>query len=314
MPERVAAAVASDVSARSPGRPATFSARADRFFTPLAVLPTAVVMIVVFGVPLTFSAWLSFHGWSMDRGPFAGGFVGWDNYNDLLTDSRFVSSMLLSLAYTAITVLAELLAGLGVALLLNVELRGVALFRTILTVPMMMTPIVAALCWKLLLDPEHGIINTILGTHVVWLGHPATALATVSFVNVWQNAPYVAVLLLAGLRSLPREPMEAAAIDGASRSQNFRYVVLPMLRPFIVVALLLRTIFEFRAFENVYVLTGGGPADSTMLISIFTYTTSFFSFDLSLGAAASWMMRVVSLLMCGAFILVIRREQSDGRA
>src|SRR6202012_5138639 len=131
--------------------------------------------------------------------------------------------------YTAVTVLAELLLGLGVALLLNLDLPLITFFRTALIVPMMMTPIVAALCWKLLLDPIHGVINLLLGTHVVWLGEPSTALATVAGVNVWQNAPYVAVLLLAGLRSLPREPLEAASIDGASPWQTFWHVVLPML-------------------------------------------------------------------------------------
>ncbi len=283
---------------------------ADRLFAPLAVLPTGLVMLTVFGIPLTFSLYMSFRGWSMDQGLFGGPFVGWENYTDLLTDDRFVQSMLLSLGYTAATVAAELLLGLAVALVLNLDLPLVALFRTIMIVPMMMTPIVAALCWKLLLDPIHGVINLLFHTHVVWLGQPATALLTVAGVNVWQNAPYVAVLLLAGLRSLPREPLEAAAIDGAGPWQAFCYVILPMLRPYLLVALLLRTIFEFRAFENVYVLTGGGPADSTMLISIFTYLTSFLSFDLGLGAASSWMMLVVSLLMCAGFIIVIRHRTS----
>ncbi len=196
------------------------------------------------------------------------------------------------------------------ALLLNLNLPLIGLFRTALVVPMMMTPIVAALCWKLLFDPEHGVIDALTGWTVVWLGDPVMALVSVALVNVWQNAPYVAVLLLAGLRSLPHEPLEAAAIDGASRLQLFWHVVLPMLRPFILVALLLRTIFEFRSFENVYVLTGGGPADSTMLISIFTYMVSFFSFDLSLGAAGSWIMLLVSLVMCLAFVAVLRRREA----
>ncbi len=283
---------------------------ADRLFAPLAVLPTGAVMLTIFGIPLLFSLYMSFRGWSMEQGLFGGPFVGWENYTDLLTDDRFVGSMLLSLGYTAATVAAELLLGLAVALVLNLDLPLVAMFRTVMIVPMMMTPIVAALCWKLLLDPIHGVINLLFHTHVVWLGQPATALLTVAGVNVWQNAPYVAVLLLAGLRSLPREPLEAAAIDGAGPWQAFWYVILPMLRPYLLVALLLRTIFEFRAFENVYVLTGGGPADSTMLISIFTYLTSFLSFDLGLGAASAWMMLVVSLLMCAGFIAVIRQRSS----
>jgi ABC-type sugar transport system permease subunit len=138
---------------------------------------------------------------------------------------------------------------------------------------------------------------------------PGTALAAVWLVNVWQNTPYVALILLAGLRSLPSEPLEAASIDGATRPQMFRYVTLPLLRPYLLVALLLRTIFEFRAFDNIYALTGGGPANATMVLSMFTYLASFVRFDFSLGAAASWVMLVMSMLMCLFFIAVIRRRE-----
>jgi multiple sugar transport system permease protein len=205
-------------------------------------------------------------------------------------------------------VAAEMGLGLAMALMLNVDLPLIGVFRTALVVPMMMTPIVAAFCWKLLLDPDHGVIDYWLGQHIVWLGQTNTALLSVAIVNVWQNAPYVAILLLAGLRSLPSDPVEAASIDGANRLQIFWHVTLPLLQPFVLVALVLRTIFEFRSFDNVYVLTSGGPANATMVLSMFTYLASFVRFDLSLGAAASWLMLVISLLLCLLFIAVIRRR------
>jgi len=279
----------------------------DRRFTLFAVAPTVLVMALVFGLPLLFSLFLSTQGWDIQQGLFGGRFVGADNFTDLLDDAHFLWSVWLTIGTTAGTVAAEMALGLSIALLLNMNLRFIGFFRTTLVVPMMMTPIIAALCWKLLLDPKGGVVNYFLGRHIVWLGDPATALFTVSFVNVWQNAPYVAILLLAGLRSLPHEPLEAASIDGAGRWQIFRHVTLPLLMPYILVALLLRTIFEFRAFDNVYVMTSGGPADATMLLSIFTYMVSFIQFDLSLGAAASWMMLAMALLACGAFILILRR-------
>ncbi|HSU06250.1 MAG TPA: sugar ABC transporter permease [Acetobacteraceae bacterium] len=280
----------------------------DRQFTRIAVLPTAIVMLAIFGLPLLFSLYLSLQGWSIDQSLFGGRFAGLANYDDLLTDPDFIGSLLLTLGYTLATVAAEMGLGLGIALLLNVDLPLIGFFRTALVVPMMMTPIVAAFCWKLLLDPDHGVIDYWIGQHIVWLGQPGTARLSVSVVNVWQNAPYVAILLLAGLRSLPHEPMEAASIDGAGRLQAFWHVTLPLLQPYMLVALLLRTIFEFRAFDNVYVLTSGGPADATMLLSMFTYMASFVRFDLSLGAAASWLMLVISLLLCLLFIAVIRRR------
>jgi multiple sugar transport system permease protein len=282
----------------------------DRWFTPAAVLPTFVVMLGIFGLPLVFSLYLSFTGWAPGRGLLDGGFVGIANYEDLLADPVFLGSLGITFGFTAGAVAAQLALGLGIALLLNIDLPHMRVFRTALVLPMMVTPIVGALCWKLLLDPSHGVINHWIGERIVWLGQPGTALAAVWLVNVWHSTPYVALILLAGLRSLPSEPGEAAAIDGASRWQMFRHVTLPLLRPYLLVALLLRTIFEFRAFDNIYAMTGGGPANSTMVLSMFTYLTSFVRFDFSLGAAASWMMLVMALLMCLFFIAVIRRRDA----
>ena len=283
----------------------------DRQFARLAVLPTSAMMLLIFGIPLAFSFYLSFEGWAPEQALFAGRFAGSANYEDLLTDPQFLASLSVTFIYTATTVATELTLGMAIALLLNVDLPLIGLFRTILVVQMMITPIVAALCWKLLLDPDHGVVNYWIGSHIVWLGRPGTALISVMVVNLWQNAPYVAVLLLAGLRSLPSEPVEAASIDGASVWQVFWHVTLPLLRPYILVALLLRTIFEFRAFDNIYVMTSGGPANATMSLSMFTYLASFVKFDLSLGAAASWMMLVMCLLLCLFFIAVIRRREAN---
>ncbi len=283
----------------------------DRQFVRFALLPTSAMMLLIFGVPLLFSLYLSFEGWSPEQALFAGNFAGTANYEDLLTDPQFLQSLWVTCIYTAITVSTELAFGLAIALLLNIDLPWIGFFRTALVVPMMITPIVAALCWKLLLDPDHGVVNYWIGSHIVWLGRPDTALISVMVVNLWQNAPYVAVLLLAGLRSLPSEPVEAASIDGASRWQVFWHVTLPLLRPYILVALLLRTIFEFRAFDNIYVMTSGGPANATMSLSMFTYLASFVRFDLSLGAAASWLMLLMSLLLCLFFIAAIRRREAN---
>lgn len=291
--------------------PASRLSRAlDRMFVWFTVTPTALTMLLVFGLPLAFSLYLSTEGWSPDESLFGGQFAGPANYDALLTDPTFIGSLTLTLAYTAVTVLAELLLGLGVALLLNLDLRFIAFFRTALIVPMMMTPIVAALCWKLLLDPDHGIVDYFIGQPIIWLGQPWLALISVGFASVWQNSPFVCILALAGLRSLPHEPLEAAAIDGANALQRFWHVTLPLLRPYLLVALLLRAIFEFRAFDNVYVMTGGGPANATLLLSVYTYQASFVQFDLSLGAAASWVMLLIALVACLGFVALIGRRST----
>jgi multiple sugar transport system permease protein len=294
---------------RAPGR-MRGSYWLDRQFTALTALPTTLMMLAIFGIPLLFSLYISLRGWSIEQSLFAGRFVGLANYIDLITDFQFVTSLVVTLCYTVAVVTVEMALGLAIALALNVDLPFIGFFRTILVVPMMMTPIVAAFCWRLLLDPSNGIINYWIGQHIVWLGQPGTARLSVAVVNVWQNAPYVAILLLAGLRSLPSEPLEAASIDGAGRIQTFWHVTVPLLRSYLLVALLLRTIFEFRSFDNVYVMTSGGPANATMVLSMFTYLASFQRFDLSLGSAASWIMLLISLLLCAIFIMVVRREST----
>jgi multiple sugar transport system permease protein len=282
----------------------------DRYFVHAAVSPTFLLMVCVFGLPLVFSLYLSFTGWGLDQPLFAARFVGLANYDDLLTNSVFKNAIFITLGYTAATVAAQMLLGLGIALLLNVDLPGMRVFRTALIVPMMITPIVGALCWKLLLDPSHGVLNQWVGEKIVWLGRPDTAIYAIWLVGVWQNTAYVTLILLAGLRSLPTEPLEAASIDGANRLQAFWLVTLPMLRPYIMVALLLRTIFEFRAFDNIYAMTGGGPANTTMVLSMYTYLVTFVQFDFSIGAAAAWLMLLMSMVLCVFFILVIRRREA----
>lgn len=281
---------------------------ADRRFGLFAIGPTVLAMVLIFGIPLAFSLYLSMRGLSASQSLFGGGFVGLANYSDLLTDPEYIASLGQTLLYTIVVVALELALGLAIAMLLNANLPGIGVFRTALIVPMMMTPIVAALCWKLLLDPANGLVNLIIGRPIVWLGDPMLAKVAVCVVNIWQHVPYVAVLLLAGLRSLPMEPAEAASIDGASRFQIFRHITLPLLESHIIVALLLRTIFEFRSFENVYILTGGGPANATQLLSIFTYMISFVRFDLTIGAASAWLMLLIALGMCGLFVAALRRR------
>ena len=282
----------------------------DRQFPRLAVLPTSAMMLLVFGIPLLFSFSLSFEGWSPDQALFGGKFAGSANYEDLLTDPQFLAACP-HLALHRRHGRRRTCCGLAIALLLNIDLpmdrpvphhadradddhargRGVLLEAAARPGPR-----------------RHQLFHR---QHIVWLGRPDTALLSVVVVNVWQNAPYVAILLLAGLRSLPHEPVEAAPIDGASRLQMFWHITLPLLRPYLLVALLLRTIFEFRSFDNIYVMTSGGPANATMTLSMFTYLASFVRFDLSLGAAASWMMLLMSMLLCLFFIAVVRRRDAN---
>ena len=170
----------------------------DRAFAAVAVLPTFVVMLCIFGIPLLFSLYLSFTGWALDQALMGGEFVGLANYEDLLNDPVFIGSLGITFGYTAAAVAAQMMLGLVIALLLNIDLPYMRVLRTALVVPMMITPIVGALCWKLLLEPSLGFFNYLIGQKIVWLGMPATALLSVWVVSVWQSTPYVVLILLPG--------------------------------------------------------------------------------------------------------------------
>lgn len=281
----------------------------DHHYPFIAVAPTIAVMLLVFAVPMVMSIILSVHGWNPNSRGVAERFVGFENFAYLFSDRRFLWSIMLTVTYTAVAVAIEMVLGLLIALLLNIDIAAIGFLRSALVIPMMFTPIAGAICWKLMLDPSAGIINYMLGVNFVWLGDPTTAMIAVGLANVWQNAPFVAILLLAGLRSIPDGPLEAAAVDGATLWQSFRYVILPLLRPYILIAMLLRIIFEFRTFDNIYGMTFGGPGDSTMVLSLFTYLLSFVQFDLGLGAAASWIMVCIVLFGCTGLIRILQRRE-----
>jgi multiple sugar transport system permease protein len=206
-----------------------------------------------------------------------------------------------------------LILGMGLALLLNQELKGRGLLRSFILLPMMCTNVVIGLMWRLLLNYQYGLVNYYLGRlgflPVEWLSSPDVAMASVVLVDVWNTTSFVALMLLAGLQSLPDEPYEAARIDGASPIQSFFYLTLPLLKPIILVTLLWRFIDTFRIFDVVYLLTAGGPARATETVSIYIYRYGFQSFNLGVSAASSFIMLLIMLVVAGFLVKTIGREE-----
>lgn len=202
---------------------------------------------------------------------------------------------------------------MGLALLLNQELKGRGLLRSFILLPMMCTNVVIGLMWRLLLNYQYGLVNYYLGRlgflPVEWLSSPDVAMASVVLVDVWNTTSFVALMLLAGLQSLPDEPYEAARIDGASPIQSFFYLTLPLLKPIILVTLLWRFIDTFRIFDVVYLLTAGGPARATETVSIYIYRYGFQSFNLGVSAASSFIMLLIMLVVAGFLVKTIGREE-----
>jgi multiple sugar transport system permease protein len=237
-------------------------------------------------------------------------FAGADNFLRLLTDEQFHVGLWNTLVFTVFAVGAEFLLGLGLALLLDRYIRRLNFLKTILMLPMMLPPVAVAITWKLIYEPQFGVLNEImfrLGLPLqAWAGDVRLAMFSVIVADVWQWTPFMFLLMLAGLASLPDEPYEAAAIDGASAWRQFWDLTLPFLKPVIAIALLLRIMDALRLFDLVFILTGGGPADRTKTLSLYIYQVAYRFADPSYAAAISLFVLFTTVAFSTWFIKRMR--------
>jgi multiple sugar transport system permease protein len=249
----------------------------------LLAAPSVALLFGIALLPLLGTAWLSlfrlvvvFHEKR---------FVGLDNYRFLLHDARFWTALGNTACFALVSVTAELALGLVIALLLDSRAPGRALLRAAVLVPWAIPAAVSGKIWAWLLNPEYGALTALLPfKDVNWLGTPGYAMAAAVVVDVWKTTPFVALLLFAALRSIPDDLYRAARLDGASAARTLRSITVPLLKPAILVALVLRTLDAFRVFDSVYVLTAGGPADTTETLSIYTYKTLMSAGDFGYGS------------------------------
>jgi len=237
-------------------------------------------------------------------------FAGFENFTRLLTDQQFHIGLRNTLVFTVSAVTIEFLLGLGLALLLDRYVRKLNLLKTLLMLPMMLPPVAVAITWKLIYEPQFGVLNEImfdLGLPPqAWAGDARLAMLSVIIADVWQWTPFMFLLMLAGLASLPIEPYEAAAIDGASSWRQFRDLTLPFLKPVIAIALLLRIMDALRLFDLVFILTGGGPADRTKTLSLYIYQVAYRFADQSYAAAISLFVLFATVAFSTWFIKRMR--------
>ncbi|HEX2094259.1 MAG TPA: sugar ABC transporter permease [Longimicrobiaceae bacterium] len=267
--------------------------RAERRFAWTLVAPALATILLVAVFPLGWTVWESLHRNDL-RMPWLGKpFVGLGNYAEILADGRFRGALGHTALFTALTVSLEMVLGLFLALAMNRAFRGRGVVRAAILVPWAIPTVVAALLWRFLFDSEAGIVNAVLvgvgavDEPPVWFINAATAWVPVVLADVWKTTPFVALLLLAGLQSIPTELYEAAAVDGAGRWWQLRHITLPLLRPALLVALIFRTLDAFRVFDLIYVLTGGGPGTSTEPVALYTFNALFQNLRFGYGAALS---------------------------
>ncbi|HET8678389.1 MAG TPA: sugar ABC transporter permease, partial [Blastocatellia bacterium] len=242
--------------------------RRDKALPYLLIAPTVAVLITLSIYPLIYAIKVSFQTNSASGWTFG-------NFARLASDQFFLSALGHTFVYASVALTVEFLLGLGLALLLDRSLRGRSVFRALLLVPMMLPPVVVGVVWRLMFNSDFGAINGTLKTAGVntealtWTASPELALASVIAVDVWQWTPFMFLVLLAGLQAIPQEPYEAAMVDGSSWWQTFRHVTLPLLRPAILIALLLRTMDLLRVFDQIFILTEGGPGFATETVSLY---------------------------------------------
>ena len=277
------------------------------------MMPALIVMILVLAIPLGYDILVSFFDKSL-KYKGLGDFIGLTNYIADLKNDEFTGSVATTWIFTIGVVLIEFILGLLVALGLNSLGKGKNLIFTIIIIPMMITPVAVGLSWRLMLHSQLGIVNYLLSLigvgKIDWLGNTNLALPTVMFVDIWQNIPYMVLVLMAGLVTLPREPFEAASIDGATRNQAFFRLTLPMMMPTFSVVLLLRAIMSFKTYDLIYVMTRGGPGTATQLISYTIYNQAYRY--LNTGTAASMSIYLVLMIIPIAILFLwLSRSRED---
>lgn len=277
------------------------------------IAPAFIVLTVVLLYPLSYALWLSFHQWTLRTFKQGIPFIGFENYTTLFSNPDFLNSIRITFTFVILAISFEFILGMALAQLLNQELKGKGFFRSMILLPMMCTNVVIGLIWRLLLNYQYGLVNYYLGRlgflPIEWLSSPKVAMASIVLVDVWNTTSFVALMLLAGLQSLPDDPYEAAKIDGASAIQTFFYLTLPLLKPIILVTLLWRFIDTFRIFDVIYLLTAGGPARVTETVSIYIYRYGFQSFNLGVSAASAFIMLVIMLAIAGLLARAIGKEE-----
>jgi len=240
-----------------------------------------------------------------------GGFVGLGNYADAIVNNQiFAGAVTITFYFVLVSLVIEFVLGLGLALILNTNLLGMKAMRWVIIVPMMMTPVVVGLIFRLIYSPEGGVINEILGYMKLpkqnWLADPSTALNALIVVEVWQYTPFMALVLLAGLQTVSPEMYEAAAVDGASRLQLFRHITIPFIRPVMLIAIIFSLMRMFKTFDIVVMVSKGGPGYATILISYYIQQVTYRYLRISDAAAMSQLLMLIVLIIGNIYIRYMR--------
>ncbi len=282
----------------------------------LMLLPSLLALCALIIYPFYFAMKLSLHSqliYELD-----GHFIGLKNYIETFKDPNFWHAAWLSAIWVVATVGGQMLLGIIIALFLNEEFKGRGLARALILLPFFMPMISVSLTWRWLLNENYGIINAVLqGLHLVdnpvsWLGSFSRALMVVLFIGIWKYYAFVVINVLAGLQTVPKELYESAQMDGANFFEQFRYITMPAIREIVSVIVLLRLIFMFKKFDEIFMLTGGGPGVSTTTLPLYAYKYAFTGMELGRGSAISLIVAVLVTILIVAYMRLMKSRRSVG--
>ncbi len=285
------------------------------FYPYASVLPAMLVIVLFTIYPVIYAVRISFYQYILTK-PNSHPFVGLKNFHDVITSYYFKNSLINTSIYTIASVTGVIIFGLIVALLLNTKIRSVNALKIIILLPWAIPAVVAGLMWKWILNSDFGIFNGILyslgviDSYIPFLANPILAKISLIMAHIWKEGPLAAIFILAGLQLIPNEFYEAAKIDGGGDLLVFRFITLPLLRPILLVVLVYETMTAILTFDIVYVLTGGGPADSTALISWFAYAEIYKFLNLGAGIALSIIIALITLILIILYMRALKTEDA----
>ena len=281
----------------------------------LLLAPALLFVAAMALFPLGYSFILSFREWKLAQSVVPGQWVGVNNYGYLLTDDPdFLEAIRVTVVFVVANVLITLAIALGAALLLKKVGRVNSLARVLLILPFVMSPALIGISFRFFLNGEYGIVHHLIGLafpsmkDTIWLANSTLSMVAVVAADVWHWAPYMTLVMLGGLASIPKETEEAARIDGASSWAVFRDVTLPQLLPVISIVLVLKTVFALKAFDIIYTLSNGGPGRSTQTLAYFVYETAFNYYDMGYAAAAAYILTAALLVTSGCYLRLVFRK------
>lgn len=277
------------------------------------LLTPALLFVAAMGLfPLGYSLILSFRNWKLAKSSEAGEFIGLSNYINLLTDDPdFFDAIRVTGIFITADVLITVAIAIGAALLLQRAGRINSLARTLLILPFVMSPALIGISFRFFLNAEYGVVHHLISLVIpsmkdtVWLANSTLSMTAIVASDVWHWAPYMTLVMLGGLASIPTETQEAARIDGASAWAVFRDITWPQLLPVVSIVLILKTVFALKAFDTIYTLTNGGPGNSTKTLAYFVYEQGFSYYDMGYAAASAYVLTAVLLVMAGFYLRLV---------